>query len=304
MRPDARTARSWLFVPGDSERKLARCWSAGADAVILDLEDAVSADRKIVARGIACDAVAGAGAARRARLVVIRVNARVTRLTDDDIAAVMECGPDALMLPKVETADDIRATAAAIDRAEAAAGIAAGSTALIPIVTESAAPVFRLPELCAAHPRNAAILWGSEDLSAAIGARRVKDDDGRMLDVFRTVRALALLAGAAAGLGVIDTPVMDFGDEAQLSREAREACWMGFTGKLAIHPAQVAPINAAFTPDAAALAEARAIVAGAADHGGAAFRLGNRMIDMPHVKAAERIVHLDRILQARAGTAA
>lgn len=166
-------------------------------------------------------------------------------------------------------------------------------------MTESPAPVFRLPELCGASTRNAAILWGSEDLSAAIGARRVKDEQGRMFPVFQTVRSLALLAGAAAGLGVIDTPVIDFRNEAELARESREAYWMGFTGKLAIHPAQVPVINAAFTPDEAELSDARAIVEGAIESGGAAFRLGNRMIDMPHVRAAKRVVELDRVLKSR-----
>lgn len=304
MRPDARTARSWLFVPGDSERKLAKCWSCGADAIIVDLEDAVAQDRKLAARDIARTAIAGAGPARDGVLVVIRLNARDTGLTDDDVAAVMACRPDGLMLPKVMAPGDIAVTCAAISRAEQAHGIAPGSTFLVPIVTEAPAPVFRLPELCGADPRNAAILWGTEDLGAAIGARRVKDDDGRMFEVFRTVRSLALLAGSAAGLGVIDTPVLDFADDAQLAREAREAFWMGFTGKLAIHPAQVATINAAFTPNDAELSEAHAIVAGAQAHNGAAFRLGNRMIDMPHVKAAQRIVALDRILAARAGARA
>jgi citrate lyase subunit beta/citryl-CoA lyase len=269
MRPDARTARSWLFVPGDSERKLEKCWGAGADAVIVDLEDAVSSERG---------------------------------MTDADLAATFECRPDGYMLPKVDTVDDIHATAAAIGRLEHAAGLAPDTVTLIPIVTEMPAPVFRLPELCAAASRSAAILWGSEDLGAAIGARRVKDAEGRMLDVFRTVRSMTLLAGSAAGLGVIDTPVIDFHNDDELAREAREAFWMGFTGKLAIHPRQVPIINAAFTPDAAEMEDAYAIAAGAAESKGAAFRLGNRMIDMPHIKAAARLVALDRTLRARRET--
>lgn len=301
MRPDARTARSWLFVPGDSERKLEKCWSAGADAVIVDLEDAVSSERKIEARGIASAAIAAASRAQM--LVIVRVNARDTGLTDDDLAATFGCRPDGYMLPKVESAADIAATSRAIARLERDAGVPEDSVILIPIVTETPAPVFRLPELCAAASRNAAILWGSEDLSAAVGARRVKRPDGTMLDVFRTVRSLALLAGSAAGLGVIDTPVIDFMDDAALEGEAREAFWMGFTGKLAIHPRQVPIINAAFTPDPAEIEEAYAIAAGAAESRGAAFRLGNRMIDMPHIKAAERLVALDRTLSARAETA-
>jgi len=298
MRPDARTARSWLFVPGDSDRKLQKCWSAGADAVIVDLEDAVSAERKIEARGIASAAIAVAK--REHMLVIIRVNSRDTGLTEDDLAATFACRPDGYMLPKVDTAADITTTAETIARLERDAGLAPDSVFLIPIVTETPAPVFRLPELCAAASRNAAILWGSEDLSAAVGARRVKRPDGTMLDVFRTVRSMALLAGSAAGLGTIDTPVIDFLDDDALAAEAREAFWMGFTGKLAIHPRQVPIINAAFTPEPAEIEDAYAIAAGAAESKGAAFRLGNRMIDMPHIKAAERLVALDRTLKARA----
>ncbi|HTV67841.1 MAG TPA: CoA ester lyase [Rhizobiaceae bacterium] len=300
MRFDPRTARSWLFVPGDSERKLEKSWSLGADALIFDLEDAVAENRKIEARRITSEAILAAREKRAGTLVVIRANSRDTGLTDDDIAQTIEAAPDGYMLPKVVTAEDVRSTAQTLTRLEQRAGRAPGSTFLIPIVTESPAPVFRLPELCTSDPRNAAILWGSEDLSAAIGARRVKDSSGQMLDVFRTVRSLALLAGSAAGLGVIDTPVIDFGNSDELEREAREAYWMGFTGKLAIHPAQVSAINAAFTPDPDELEDARAISAGAEASGAAAFRLGNRMIDMPHIKAAKRLMVLEQMLAQRA----
>lgn len=301
MRFEPRTARSWLFVPGDSERKLDKCWSAGADALIIDLEDAVAQDRKIEARRIAREAIIAARDRRAGTLVVIRANARDTSMTDDDIAETFAAGADGYMLPKVMTADEVRATSATLARLEHQAGRQPGSTFLIPIVTEAPAPIFRLPELCAADPRNAAILWGSEDLSAAIGSRRVKDESGRMLDVFRTVRSLALLAGSAAGLGIIDTPVLNFSNDEELRREAREAYWMGFTGKLAIHPAQVAGINAAFTPSDEEMAEARAIAAGADASGGAVFRLGNRMIDMPHMKAAQRLIAVERMLAHRTG---
>jgi citrate lyase subunit beta/citryl-CoA lyase len=300
MRPDARTARSWLFVPGDQERKLEKCWQAGADAIIVDLEDAVGPDRKLEARRITREALAAAPRERAHTLLVIRANARDTGMTDDDIAETLRCRPDGYMLPKVSTPEEVVTTSEALTRAERAAGIAEGSTFLIPIVTETPAPVFRLPELCASDPRNAAILWGSEDLSAAIGARRVKGEDGRMLDVFRTVRSMALLAGSAAGLGVIDTPVIDFKAEAELARESREAYWMGFTGKLAIHPAQVPVINAAFTPEPSELEDARAIARGAEESGDATFRYGNKMIDMPHIRAARRLIALEQTLAARA----
>ena len=293
---DPRAARSWLFVPGDQPRKIAKSLECGADAVIVDLEDAVGPENKVSARDIVRRALDEAGAARAGTLVVIRVNSRDTGMTDDDIAATFGCRPDGYMLPKVMTPEDIVVTADRIG----ALGTGQGSdTFLVPIVTESPVPVLRLPELCAASPRSAAILWGSEDLSAAIGARRVKDAEGRMLEVFRAVRSMALLAGSAAGLGVIDTPVIDFHNDEELRREAVEAYWMGFTGKLAIHPRQVPIINDAFTPTADEIDDARAIASGAEKSGGGAFRLGNRMIDLPHIRAAERIVALDRMLRAR-----
>lgn len=290
--PDARTCRSWLFVPGDSERKLDKCWDAGADAIIVDLEDAVPPERKRHARTVARDAIAAAGHRREGTLVVIRVNDLSTALAEDDLAETFGCRPDAYMIPKVQTPGDVRALARVLDVLEQDDGQERGAIRLVPIVTETPAPVFRLPELCGSDPRISAILWGTEDLGAAIGARRVKRDDGVMLDVFRTVRSLALLAGSAAGIGTIDTPVIDFSDDDGLQRESLEASRMGFTGKLAIHPRQVPIINAAFLPDASEVEDARAIVDGARAHGEGAFRIGNRMIDVPHIRAAERLLAL------------
>lgn len=151
--------------------------------------------------------------------------------------------------------------------------------------------MFRLEALCASDPRVAGIIWGSEDLSAALGARRVKDESGAMLDVFRIVRALALLAGSAAGIAVIDTPVVELGALDTLRKESLEAAAMGFTGKLVIHPSQVGPVNDAFLPTAEEVAYARALVAASAGASGA-FRFEEKMIDAPHLKSAQRIVAL------------
>lgn len=286
---DCRLLRSWLFVPGDSERKLARGWSAGADALIIDLEDAVAPERKVLARDIAADAIRE----RRDRrsMVSIRVNAVDTGLTRDDIASTFRCRPDAYVLPKVMEVEDVRGVSRYLGELEAQAGMPAGATGLIPIVTEHPRAVFRLEALCASDPRVAGIIWGSEDLSAALGARRVKDESGAMLDVFRIVRALALLAGGAAGIAVIDTPVVELGALDTLRKESLEAAAMGFTGKLVIHPSQVGPVNDAFLPTAEEVAYARALVAASAGASGA-FRFEEKMIDAPHLKSAQRIVAL------------
>lgn len=290
MPHDYALLRSWLFVPGDSERKLARCWDSGADALIVDLEDAVSAPNKPAARGIARQAIA---AAQRGRtLVAIRVNALDTGLTSEDLAQTIACRPDCYVLPKVMAPDDVRQVSAQIGRLEAEHGLAAGSTRLLAIVTEHPRAVMQLDALCRADPRTAAVMWGSEDLSAAIGARRVKDAQGRMLDVFQTVRTLALLAASASGLAVLDTPVVELEALDQLARESTEAAAMGFTGKVAIHPSQVAPINQAFLPDAAELAYARGLLEAAAASADGAFRYHGKMIDMPHIRTARRLVTL------------
>lgn len=289
MAVDYRLLRSWLFVPGDSERKLARGWDAGADALIVDLEDAVAPERKVIARGIAADAIAAV--AERRPVVTIRVNAADTGLTASDIAETFRCRPDAYVLPKASDPDDIRAVAHQLDELEAQARREPGSTTLIPIVTEHPRAIFRLESLCAADARVVAIVCGNEDLSAAIGARRVKDENGRMLEVFRVARSLALLAGGAAGIAVIDTPVVELAALTALQQESVEAAAMGFTGKLVIHPSQVDVVNTAFMPSADEVAYARAVVAAAMGASGA-FRFQDKMIDAPHLKNATRILAL------------
>jgi len=289
MAVDYRLLRSWLFVPGDSERKLARGWDARADALIVDLEDAVAPERKAIARSITADAIAAAS--NRRPVVTIRVNAADTGLTPSDIAETFRCQPDAYVLPKASDPEDIRTVSRQIAELEAQARREPGSTALIPIVTEHPRAVFRLEALCAADPRVVAIIWGSEDLSAAIGARRVKDDSGRMLEVFRVVRSLALLAGSAAGIAVIDTPVVELAALPLLQQESVEAAAMGFSGKLVIHPSQVDVVNAAFLPSAGEIEYARGVVAAAKDAPGT-FRFRDKMIDAPHLKSARRMLAL------------
>lgn len=282
--------RSWLFVPGDSERKLAKSMQAGADAVIVDLEDAVAMENKLAARGIAREAISGWQ--RGSTLVVIRANALDTGMTLDDISETMACAPDAYMLPKVLAPEDVRRVAAHLAAEEQRHGRPPGSVRLVPIVTEHPAAVVRLPELCAADPRIAAVAWGTEDLSAAMGARRVKTVRGELLEPFRTARALTVFAAAAAGVASLDAVVVEIDAPDLLARESAEGADMGFTGKMAIHPSQVGPINAAFLPHPTQVEEARALLEASRAAGQGTFRFKGRMVDAPHLRIAQRVVAL------------
>lgn len=287
MSRDFSLLRSWLFVPGDSARKLERCRNFGADAIIIDLEDAVLPENKIAARALATDAIAAKPRGKAA--MAIRVNALDTGLAFDDLAQTVRCEPDAYVLPKATQPEDIVQVSRRIGELEAANGIARGTIGLVPIVTESPRAFMNLDANCRADPRVVAVIWGTEDLSAAMGARRVKDDEGRMLDVFKVVRAMAVLAGSAAGIAVIDTPVVEIDAADVLRRESLEAAQMGFTGKLAIHPSQVAPINEAFLPSHDELIYARALLEAQTQVSDGAFRFRGKMIDMPHIRIARRM---------------
>lgn len=290
MARDYSLIRSWLFVPGDSERKLARGWSTGADALIVDLEDAVAAPNKLNARRITREAIAGAQ--RGSMLVSIRMNALDTGLAFDDMAQTIDCRPDAYVLPKVMEPEDIRRVSRHLAELEHARGWEVGGVRLVAIVTEHPHAVMRLDALCSADPRTAAIMWGTEDLGAAIGAQRVKHADGSMLDVFRTVRSMALLAARANSLESLDTPVVEIDALDVLRTESRDAAAMGFTSKVAIHPAQVPVINDAFLPDAVQEEYARALLAEAVASGAGTFRFRGKMIDLPHVRTARRMTAL------------
>lgn len=284
---DFRFARSWLFVPGDSERKLAKCWSSGADAIIIDLEDSVTAENKAVARSTAAQAIRDARAAGVATTIVVRLNALQTGLTEDDIAATIDAGADGYVAPKIARASDVVEFARMLTGAEASG---TGPAALIPIATEVPEAIFRLYEIAQAHERVAGIFWGMEDLGAELASRRTRYPNGKILDAFKTVRSLALFAAAAAGIACVDTPFVDMSNTDGLAKEAIEASWMGFSGKLAIHPSQVQPINTAFSPSPEEVEEAQAILEMSRDGGGAAFRYKGRMIDTPHLAAAERLL--------------
>jgi citrate lyase subunit beta/citryl-CoA lyase len=282
--------RSLLFVPGDSERKLAKGLEAGADVLLVDLEDSVGADRKAEARGIA-SAFIGESRDRARAALYVRVNDFTTGLTDNDLAAIMPARPDGIMLPKTVGSADISRLSAKLRVHEAENGIADGATRIVAIITETAAGLLAAPTFREAHPRLAGITWGAEDLSADIGARTPRDGDGRYTDVFRLARTLTILAASAAQTAAIDTVFVNFRDMDALKAECLDAERDGFTAKMAIHPAQVPVINEVFTPSAETVAHSRAVVEAFAAAGNpGVIGIDGHMYDRPHLRRAERIL--------------
>ena len=291
-------SRSWLFVPGDSEKKLGKAVGAGADAIIVDLEDSVASENKALARELGCAWLA----AHRTQLTQdrrisrwVRINALDSRMWRDDLIAVMPGAPDGVMLPKSAGPESVQQLAAELYELEQKNGIAPGSTRILPLVSETAAAALTIPSYVGASlPRLAGLTWGAEDLSAAIGATRKRDKDGRWTDAFRFARTQCLLTAHARAVMAIDTLHADFADMKGLKRAAEEARADGFAGMLAIHPAQVEVINQAFTPSEEELAEARAIVeAFAANPSAGALQIDRRMIDRPHLKLAQRVLGIE-----------
>jgi citrate lyase subunit beta/citryl-CoA lyase len=282
--------RSWLFVPGDSERKLTRCLDAGADALIFDLEDSVTPQRKGDARQMVAEFLRAPRAPDGPALYV-RINPWGTDMAADDLDAVMAGAPDGIMQPKTQSAQDVIALGAALTAQEDACGGERGTTRILPIVTETPRAVFNLNSYTVGVPRLVGLTWGAEDLGAAIGASDRRDEAGQWLAPFELVRNLTLFAAHGAEVEAIDTLHGDFRDLDALQAHATAARRIGFTGKLAIHPAQVAPINAAMTPGDDEIAHAQRIVeAFEAAPGAGAVSLDGQMLDRPHLRAARRLL--------------
>lgn len=286
--------RSWLFVPGDSEKKQSKAADTGADAIILDLEDSVTAANKARARELTLGWLQAQSTANgvSAQGRWVRINALDSGMWRDDLSAVMPGAPDGIMLPKSAGPESVEQLSAELAELERRHGLAEGSTRILPLVSETAAAAITIPAYArAALPRLAGLTWGAEDLSAAIGATRKRGADGQWTDAFRFARTQTLLTAHACEVMAIDTLHADFADEAGLRLAAEAARADGFAGMLAIHPAQVAVINAAFTPSEAELAEAQAIVAAfTANPDAGALQIEGRMIDRPHLKLAQRLL--------------
>ncbi len=268
--------RSLLFVPGDRPDRMEKALSSGADALILDLEDAVTPDRKDAARAAVAEFL---GHARTLPLFV-RVNPLDGGLVDDDLAAVAGAKPDGLLLPKAEGAADVKRLA------ERAPGLP-----ILPIATETPRAIFGLGSYGEVASHLVGLTWGAEDLPAAIGASTSREPDGSFTPPYELARSLTLFGAHAAGVPAIETVSPDFRDLDRLRFYAERGRRDGFTGMMAIHPAQVPVINAAFTPSEAELAHARRVVdAFAASPGVGALQIDGKMIDAPHLKAAKRLL--------------
>jgi citrate lyase subunit beta/citryl-CoA lyase len=280
-------SRSYLFVPGDSEQKLAKAEHAGADALIVDLEDSVQPAARPTAREQVREFLSGG----HNNDVWVRINALDSVDALEDLRSVIPAQPCGIVLPKPEGARDVNQLSMLVDVLEQENNIEPGRTAILPIVTERPVAIFHLHEYAAATPRLRGLAWGAEDLSAAVGALANRDAEGRWLPLYELARSLTLLAAAASGVAAIDTVYTDFRDLDGLAQYATAARRDGFSGMLAIHPDQVAVINTAFLPTPTEILRARKIVKLFADNPEAgALGMDGEMIDRPHLVQAERIL--------------
>ena len=283
--------RSWLFAPGDSEKKMGKAIAGSADIALLDLEDSVAPENKAAARAMVAEAIAGEE--QRARLWV-RINPVSTSDCIADLVAIIPARPGGVFLPKAEGAADITRLHHYLTALEAANGIPQGRTLIAALVTETAAAMFRTGDYVGdflGKARLVAMSWGAEDLSSSLGAREQRGPDGEYSHTYEMARSLCLIGASAAGVAAIETVQPEFRDLDALAARARRVRAQGFRGMLAIHPAQVDPINAAFTPSKEELAHARAVVQAFADHPGAGVvALDGAMLDRPHLALAQRLL--------------
>jgi len=290
--------RSFLFVPADSERKLAKGLGSNADVLILDLEDAVSVERIDVARGMAREFLQ-AHRDRSSQQLWVRINPIDTAMALGDLAAIMPGAPDGIILPKSDSAAETITLGNYLSALETREGVAVGATRILPVATETPRAMFALGSYAGASPRLAGLTWGAEDLSTAVGASTNRLLDGEYEFTYKLARSLCLLGATAAGVAPIDTIWSNFRDPAGLKADAEAARRAGFRGKIAIHPDQVDIINAAFTPDEKEVAFARRVVEGFAAAGGAgAIQIEGKMLDKPHLTQARQLLELAARLSA------
>jgi len=262
--------------------------SSGADALVLDLEDAVESSRLPVARKMVHDYLAQH---RSGQQRWVRINPLDTDLALDDLAAVVRAAPDGILLPKGSSAKDVIRLACFLDALEARDGVEKGSISIMPVATETPSALFSLGGYQDCGPRLYALTWGAEDLAAAIGASTNRVENGEYEFTYQLARSLCLLGAHAAGVPAIDTIWSNFRDKEGLEKDAIRARKAGFSGKIAIHPDQVSIINDAFTPDAKELAYAKQVIQAFENAGGAGtVQLDGRMLDRPHLKQATQVL--------------
>jgi citrate lyase subunit beta/citryl-CoA lyase len=288
---ELRPMRSLLFIPGDSPKKLDKGMGCGADALLLDLEDSISPQRKAEARTTTVAFLKEARTAKDRPRLFVRINGFATGLTDDDLDAVVAARPDGIMFPKAEGGAAVIHCDAKITAREAIAGLPDGALDMIAIATETAAALFLAGTYTGSSKRLKGLTWGAEDLSVELGAEANRDRDGNFLAPYQLARSLCLAGAAAAQVQPIDTVYVDFRNEPGLRRECEEARRDGFAGKMAIHPAQVAVINAVLTPTAEAINRAKAVIAAfEADPGAGTIGIGGVMYDRPHLERARQLL--------------
>lgn len=280
--------RSLLFVPAHDARKLLKGLDSGADALIIDLEDAVPQAEKARGRSMCAEFVAE----HHGRMpLYVRVNAASTGLMLDDLAAVVRAKPFGIMLPKCQSGREVALLDSYLTALEVRDGIESGSIRILPIVTETAASLFDFASYANVGERLSGMLWGGEDLAADIGAVVNRDAEGRYTAPYQLARTLTLLGASASQVTAVDAVYTNFRDPEGLKQEAAHALRDGFTAKAAIHPDQVPVINAAFTPSADDVAWAQRVIAAfdAAPQSGA-ISLDGKMLDRPHYRSAQRVL--------------
>jgi citrate lyase subunit beta/citryl-CoA lyase len=287
------TLRSFLFVPGDSEKKLAKARDVGADVLIIDLEDAVMPPRKPIARELTGSYITAEWQRQPAELWV-RINPMDTAFVMSDLAAVVRAGLRGIVVPKAQGPADLLRLSHYLDVLESREGLAQGSVRLLAVATETAGSTFTLGDYATANlSRLYGLTWGAEDLSAAIGASTNLGPDREWAFTYRMVRSQCLLAARAARVEPIETLYTNFRDPEGLAVSCRQARSEGFTGRVAIHPDQVAVINAEFVPSAEEVAHARRVVdAFAATPGAGTVNLDGFMVDIPHLTQARGVLAL------------
>lgn len=283
------TARSWLFAPGDSEKKMDKAAASEADIAIFDLEDAVAPENKPLARQLVHDRIAREDDAARARLWV-RINPLDSGMAVQDLAAVIPARPGGLLLPKSRGRGDVETLDHYLTALEVAHGIEPGTTSVLVLATETAGAMFHCGDYASA-PRVCGLTWGAEDLSDALGASDNRAPDGRYDPPYELARTLCLLGACHAGVQPVETIHADFRDLDGLEQRARDVKRQGYRGMLAIHPAQVEVINRVFTPSEVELAEAQAVVdLFAANPGAGTIGHEGKMLDRPHLDRAKGLL--------------
>lgn len=283
--------RSMLFVPGDRPDRFVKAEASGADAVILDLEDAVAPERRPFARESIAAHLAARPAGARSLPIWVRINPIQSAEALADLVAVLVGRPDGVVLPKARHGDDLHRLDHWLEALESQAGLEVGGTRVIPMVTETARAVLSMSSFVCLPARVAALTWGAEDLATELGALGNRDAAGEYEMPYALASSLTLYAASAGGVPAIDTVDTEIRDVEAVERRARASRRAGFVGKLAIHPAQIAALNAAFTPSAAEVAQAEQVRAAFAAHPGVgAFRLDGRLVDRPHLLQAERVL--------------